>query len=280
LDVLGAALIACATICMVLFVSWGGQSGGYPWGSPVIISLIVVSVVLLVLFILQELRHPLPILNMKLFKERNFSVIMAMMFLIGMVMLGAFAYLPVYFQDLKGDSATESGFKLLPLIAGLMFFAGVASTILTKTGKYTGLLPIGASLCTVGVGLLIKIHADTPYSYIGGALFLLGLGIGFLFPVTTTIVQNSVPHADMANALSSLTFFQTVGGAIGVAIVGSILQIKTKEEIMRTFDYPEAFSYGLSFSFKVTCGIGGVVFLLSWFVRNVELFNKEIAMAA
>jgi len=276
--VLGSIFIASATICMVIFVSWGGQKDGYPWDSAVIICLIIAAIVLLALFIWQENRHPLPILNLQLFKERNFSLIMIMMFLMGLVMLGAFAFLPVYFQTVKGDSATASGFKLLPLVGGLMVFAGVSSAIMTKTGKFTGLLPAGALFSIIGVGILIDLEPGTGYGMVGGALFLIGCGFGFLFPVTTTIVQNSVPVADMANALSSLTFFQTVGGALGVAIVGAVLNEKTLERVMITFDPNDALTYGLAFTFVISTGIAMVVLGLSFFVRNVPLFHKEIAM--
>jgi len=223
LDVLGAVTIASSAICIVLFVTWGGAAMGYAWDSWIIIFLIVMAIALLIAFILQELVHPLPIVNLKLFKNFNFALVMFMMFFAGMCILGGFAFLPVYFQNGLGDGALIAGLKLIPLVFGFLLGAGIAGGYMTKTGKFAGFCPTGATLLSLGTGLLILLELNTNFGYIFLYEVITGCGMGILFPITSVIVQNSVPVPDMANALSCYTFFQTMGGAIGVAVLGAIL---------------------------------------------------------
>jgi len=278
LDVVGSFLIAGAVICIVLFVTWGGQDGGYPWNSGIIIGLIIASIALIALFILQEFRHPLPILNLNLMKNWNFALIMFVMFFAGMTMLGAFAYLPEYFQVVRGDTATISGLKLIPLVFGFLVGAVIAGVRLTKYGKYMGLVPVGAALFMLGTGLLATLTTTSNFGLIFVFEVILGLGLGLIFPVTSTIVQNSVPAEDMANALSAFTFFQTMGGAIGVAILGAILTSRSTDRLAAGDSVPDAYVNALVLLFAVATAPAGVVQIGSLFIKKVDLqLGKETA---
>jgi EmrB/QacA subfamily drug resistance transporter len=219
-DYLGAAVLAVAATAIVLITTWGGNQ--YAWGSPEIVSLAIVAVLATAAFLVVESRVAEPVLPLHVFRNRNFSLATAMSFLLGLAMFGALTFLPLYQQTVQHASATTSGLMLIPLMLGSTVTSLIAGSVTTRTGRYKALPIAGAAIMAVGMYLLTHLGPNT--SRLTSALFfvVLGIGMGFLMQITTLIVQNSVEPGDMGVASSSRTFFQQIGGSIGVSVFGVI----------------------------------------------------------
>jgi len=241
-------------------VLWGGAKDGYPWDSGVIIGLIVASVVLLAAFIAQEARHPFPIVELGMFRVRNVACIMPIMFGVGIQMMAGFSFLPLYFQSVLGDSSIMSGVKIFPMIGGFLLGAGVSSGVLKRFNRVTLLLPEGAVLLTVGLGLLDLIRPDTPYGIIAAVQIAFGLGMGSVMAVTAVVLQNSVSASQMGICMSAFSFFMLLGGALGVAGLGALLNHATESNLPTSTSYQDALCKALNLVFLATCAPGVIVF--------------------
>ena len=155
IDYLGAALIAASVSCILLGTTWGGNE--HAWDSPTILGLFGGGAVLFVLFVLQELRAPEPIMPMDLFNNRVFSIGNGITLMTGMTMFGATAFLPIYMQVVKGVSATSSGLHMLPMSFGAVTMSFFSGRMITSTGRYR-IYPIaGTALLTAGMFLMLRI---------------------------------------------------------------------------------------------------------------------------
>jgi EmrB/QacA subfamily drug resistance transporter len=219
-DYLGAVVIAAGATGIVLLTSWGGSQ--YAWGSWEILTLAAIVAFSLVAFFVVESRATEPILPLHVFKNRNFSLASAMSFLLGFVMLGGMTFLPLYQQTVQHASPTTSGLLLIPLMFGSMVTSLIAGRFTVKTGRYKILPIIGGAVMTVAILLLTNLGPHTSRLVTGLFYVVLGVGMGFLMQITSLIVQNSVELKDMGVASSSRTFFQQIGGSIGVSLFGVI----------------------------------------------------------
>jgi EmrB/QacA subfamily drug resistance transporter len=220
IDYLGAGLLGLAATAIVLVTTWGGTQ--YPWGSGRIIGLGAVAVLATAAFLLVEARAAEPILPLHLFRNRNFSLVAALSFLVGLAMFGAITFLPLYQQTVQGASATVSGLLLTPMMVGVMVTSIVAGQITSRTGRYKALPIIGAALMGAGMYLLSMLGVATTRVTSGLFFVVLGLGMGLLMQITSVMAQNSVALKDIGVASSSRLFFQQIGGSIGVSVFGAI----------------------------------------------------------
>jgi EmrB/QacA subfamily drug resistance transporter len=227
IDYLGAGLLAVAATAIVLLTTWGGSQ--YAWGSTTIVGLGALAVVAAAMFLAVEARAAEPVLPLHVFRNRNFSLSTAMSFLLGLAMFGALTFLPIYQQTVQHLSATGSGLMLIPMMLGSTVTSLIAGQVTTRTGKYKVLPIVGAAIMAVGMFLLTGLGVHTTRLTSGLFFLVLGIGMGFLMQITTLIVQNSVPPADMGVASSSRTFFQQIGGSIGVALFGAIFARRLTE---------------------------------------------------
>ncbi|WP_410092140.1 MDR family MFS transporter [Streptomyces sp. uw30] len=220
IDYLGIGLVAVGASALILATSWGGNE--YAWGSGVIIALFVGGAVALGLFCWAETRAAEPMLPMRLFGNPVFSVCSVLSFIVGFAMLGALTYLPTYLQYVDGDSATVSGVRTLPMVAGLLIASVFSGNVVSKTGKYR-IFPIVGSL-VMGVGLfLMSLMGPSTGAWLESLyMFVLGTGIGLCMQVLTIAVQNTVDYADLGTATSGVTFFRTLGSSFGTAVFGTI----------------------------------------------------------
>jgi len=145
-----------------------------------------------------------------------------MSFLLGFVMLGGMTFLPLYQQTVQHASPTTSGLLLIPLMFGSMVTSLIAGRFTVKTGRYKILPIIGGAVMTVAIVLLTSLGPHTSRLVTGLFYVVLGVGMGFLMQITSLIVQNSVELKDMGVASSSRTFFQQIGGSIGVSLFGVV----------------------------------------------------------
>ena len=230
IDYLGAAVLAVAATAIVLLTTWAGTQ--YAWGSGHIIGLGVIAVLAILAFLAIEKRAAEPVLPLHVFANRNFSLATGMSFLAGVAMLGALTFLPLYQQTVQHASPTTSGLMLIPLMLGSTVTSLIAGQVTSKTGRYKALPIIGGAIMAIGMFLLTQLGPDTSRLTSGAYFVVLGVGMGFLMQITSLIVQNSVDPKDMGVATSSRTFFQQIGGSIGVSVFGAIF-VRRLDEAMR-----------------------------------------------
>ena len=229
IDYVGAILLAVGVVALTLAASWGGSQ--YAWGSWQIIGLFAGSVVFLLAFVYVEGRVAEPILPPRLFRLRNFTVAQILSFLVGAGMFGAVNFLPQYMQNVRGASATASGLLLLPLMFGMLAVMLTTGQITTKTGRYREFPIIGAAFMTAGLLLLLVLGVNTPTLLASALTVVLGIGMGFIMQNTNLITQNSVELRDMGAATGSVTLFRSIGGSLGVALLGSIYTSKLTDTL-------------------------------------------------
>jgi EmrB/QacA subfamily drug resistance transporter len=221
IDYLGAVLLGSTIVCTLLVTVLGGNT--YAWGSLQIKELIIGAIISLILFIINEGRVKEPILPLRLFKNSIFRVSLALSLFSGSVLFGAIIFLPEYQQIVRGYSATKSGLYLLPLVFGLFTASITSGRIISKIGHYKPFPIIGGALITLGFWLFSHISVTTSQLVLSGWMIVLGLGIGMLLQIMVLAVQNSVDRSDLGTATAAVTFFRTLGGALGTAFFGAIL---------------------------------------------------------
>ncbi len=304
IDYLGAALLAAALSLIVLLCTLGGTD--YAWGSPQIIGLGVVALMLVVGFVAVEQRAAEPVLPPRLFRDRVFSVTSAIGLVVGFALFGSVTYLPLFLQVVLGASPTGSGLQILPLMGGLLITSIGSGQLITRTGRYKPFPIAGTAIMVVGLYLLSTMDPHTTRIVASGYMFVLGLGLGLVMQVLVLAVQNAVAYEDLGVATSGATLFRSIGGSVGTAILGSIFSNRLSAELATTLprsvagsvgtgsglntaalkrlpapihaDYLTAFTNALSTVFEVAAGIAAVAFLLSWALEQRPL--RETVAAA
>ena len=231
IDWWGALLLVAGVSCILLATQSGGTN--YPWGSWQVIGLFALGAVGLAGFAIREKLAPEPILPLELFRMQIFTVANIVAFVSGVAMFGALAFLPQYLQLVHGVSATESGLLLLPLLVGLLVMSIASGRYISRTGKYRWFPLAGTILVTIGLILLSHLGAHTSLALVGLYILVFGAGLGLFIQVLTLVVQNSVPMRQMGVATSSVTFFRSMGGAIGASALGAVLTAGIAAEFPR-----------------------------------------------
>lgn len=221
IDYLGAAALVGSMVPLLLALSEAGDT--HPWLSPYILGLFGVSVVMLVVFVLVESRAKEPLLPLDLFRNRIFSVSMAAVFLSAVGMFSTIMFIPLFVQAVIGTSATDSGYILTPLMLSLIVGSVVGGQLVSRWGRYRTLALIGLSIMTLGMLLLSRMGLGTTNGVAVRNMIVTGLGLGITMPLYVIIVQNAFPHSRMGVVTSSVQFFRSIGGTVGVAIMGSLM---------------------------------------------------------
>ena len=229
IDYLGIVFVSLGAAGLTLALSWGGTE--YAWGSSTIIWMIVGSLVSLVIFVFVERRAVDPVLPLRLFRSSVFNVCVALAFIVGFAMLGSMTFLPTYLQYVKGSSATESGLQTLPMVVGLLVMSLLSGTIVSRTGRYKIFPVVGSAVMALGLYLLSRLDAHTPYWEMAVAMLILGIGIGSSMQILTIVVQNTVRYEDLGVATSGVTFFRTLGSSFGAAVFGAVYANVLKNEL-------------------------------------------------
>jgi predicted MFS family arabinose efflux permease len=250
-----------------------------------------------------EARAAEPILPLHVFRNRNFSLAVGMSFLLGLAMFGALTFLPLYQQTVQHLSATGSGLMLIPMMLGSTVTTLIAGQVTTRTGRYKALPIIGGAVMSVGMFLLTLLSVTTSRLTTGLFFVVIGIGMGFLMQVTTLVVQNSVGPGDMGVASSSRTFFQQIGGSIGVAAFGAVFAKRLTDAMAARQPGVHLAGGGGQFNpvvvnhlpplvrhdvfYAITHAVTGVfwwaapataiVFVLAWFIKEVPLRGRAPA---
>ncbi|MDX3689406.1 MFS transporter [Streptomyces europaeiscabiei] len=234
IDYLGTFLIASVATCLVLVASLGGTT--WDWNSPQIIGLSVLAVLLVVVFVAVERRAAEPVLPLKLFRVRTFTLSAVISFVVGFAMFGAMTYLPTFLQVVHGVSPTMSGVHMLPMVFGLLLSSTVSGQIVSRTGRWKVFPVVGTGVTTLGLLLLHQLDADSGNGEMSAYLFVFGLGLGLVMQVLVLVVQNAVPYEDLGVATSGATFFRSIGASFGVAVFGTVFAGHLGEKLTDALD--------------------------------------------
>src|SRR5947209_8767012 len=221
IDVWGSVTLSIAIACTLLATVWGGVQ--YPWGSWQIVGLYAAAVVLLAAFIWTELHAPEPVLPLKLWKSSIFTFSNIASVGVAMSMFGAIFFLPVFVQGVVGNSVTNSGAILVPMLVAMIVTSVAGGQLISRTGRYKALLLGGLAVMGAGYYLLSTFNVSTTNQQVIIAMVLLGLGLGLCMQTYVLIVQNSVSREDMAVATSATQLSRSIGAAVGLAILGTLL---------------------------------------------------------
>lgn len=229
IDYLGTFLIASVATCLVLVASLGGTT--WAWGSTQIIGLAAVSVLLLIAFVYVERRAAEPVLPLKLFRIRTFSLVAVISFVIGFAMFGAMTYLPTFLQVVHGITPTMSGVHMLPMVFGLLITSTGSGQIVSRTGRWKIFPILGTGITAGGLLLLHRLTENSSTLEMSLYFFVFGAGLGLVMQVLVLIVQNAVSYQDLGVATSGATFFRSIGASFGVAIFGTIFTNRLTDKL-------------------------------------------------
>ncbi len=224
MDVPGILLLVLGTSGVVLLTSWTSWSGatGYDWGDARLIGLVLAAAAAVGLFVLAENRAVEPILPLHLFKNRTFTLATLIGVVIGAGMFAALAFLPTFLQMATGAGVTESGFRMLPLMAGLMLTAIGSGVLITRTGRYRAFPIVGLGIVTLGMAWLTTLSGGVSMLLFSTMIFTVGFGLGLVMQTIVLAVQNSVDPHEIGTATSANNFFREIGAAVGTALFSTI----------------------------------------------------------
>jgi EmrB/QacA subfamily drug resistance transporter len=293
IDYMGAAFLAGALTCIILFTSQGGTI--LPWSSPQLWFTLAMGLVCIAGFIYEERDAAEPIMPLELFKQRTFLLSSLIGFIIGVSLFGSVTFIPLYLQVVKGSTPSEAGMQMLPMMGGLLVMSVITGRVISKIGKYR-MFPIGGTfLVAVAMTLLARLEISTPihvmYLYMG----LLGLGLGMVMQVLILAVQNTVEFRHMGVATSGATLFRSIGGSVGVAGFGAVFSnglaarletlIPPDTELPHSLgpaaihqlptalrdDYLQAFSGALHMVYLSASCVVVLAFALAWLLKDHPL---------
>ncbi|MFJ5260536.1 MFS transporter [Streptomyces sp. NPDC088387] len=217
----GAFFITASVSLLLVWVTFAGDK--YDWVSWQTYAMVGGTIALLLVFMLIESKASEPIIPLRLFRNRTITLASIASLFVGIAMFAGTIFFSQYFQLARDKSPTMSGVLTIPLIAGLFVSSTVSGRIITKTGRWKAWLLIGGVLITAGLGLLGTIEYNTPYWHVGVFMALLGLGVGMMMQNLVLATQNQVAPSDLGVASSVVTFFRSLGGAVGVSALGAVL---------------------------------------------------------
>ena len=229
IDYFGALLLVIAVVGLLIGLSVLGPENGWTDGRT--LGAIGGGLAFALFFIAWESKAVEPILPLTLFNNKTFSLTSIIAFIIGAGMFGAIIMLPLYLQIIQGNSATEAGLKLIPLMLGILTFTVTSGRMITKTGKYKKYPVAGTIIMSLGIFLMSTAGVDTPYWQIAFFAVVVGGGLGLSMQTIVIALQNAVDFKDLGIATSSNTFFRTLGGAFGTAIFGTILSDRVAQNL-------------------------------------------------
>ncbi|MFE1076731.1 MFS transporter [Streptomyces sp. NPDC058783] len=310
-DWAGAFFVTAAVCLLLIWVTFADDK--YSWMSWQTGAMVGGAIVLTLLFLLVESKASEPIIPLRLFRNRTITLASLASLFVGIAMFAGTVYFSQYFQLARDKSPTMSGVMTIPMIGGLFVSSTVSGIVITKTGKWKRWLLSGGVLLTAGLGLLSTMRYDTPYWHIGIFMALMGLGVGMMMQNLVLCTQNQVDPSDLGSASSTVTFFRSLGGAVGVSVLGSIMstrishyatdtigQLKPEDQMaagkalgsgqipdmdllpapIRTW-LESAYGHGIADIFLYVAPIALLGFLVTLFIKEVPLRTKgALAQAA
>ncbi|MFE9737772.1 MDR family MFS transporter [Streptomyces sp. NPDC006477] len=220
-DWAGALFISAAVSLLLIWVTFAGDK--YDWMSWQTAVMVLGAIALGGIFVLVESKASEPIIPLRLFRNRTITLASLASLFVGVAMFAGTVFFSQYFQLARNESPTMSGVLTIPMIAGLFVSSTVSGLVITKTGRWKAWLVSGGAFAAGGLGLLGTIRYDTAYWHIALFMAVLGLGLGMMMQNLVLCTQNQVAPADLGAASSVVTFFRSLGGAIGVSALGAVM---------------------------------------------------------
>jgi EmrB/QacA subfamily drug resistance transporter len=308
IDYTGAALVTAGASALLLAAQFG-SNGQYAWGSPIVISLFVAGGALFAFFVLWEMKFASePILPMRLFRNQVFTMANTMALVVGLTMMGSLIYISVYLQFVVGYSPTVAGLAILPMMLGIMPASIIGGRLISRIGKYKPFPIAGTAIAVVGMFLMSRLGQDTSAAVRGVYMFVLGVGLGLVMPVLTLAVQNALPFKDIGTGTSANLFFRNMGSSFGTALFGAILTNRMAHYVKDALgsrasalggsgasgslnraqlnalnvQHPgieqvmlHSFVEAMSLVFMIAAAIMAIAFVLSLFLKQVELRTAD-----
>ena len=311
-DWAGAFFVAAAVSLLLVWVTFAGDK--YDWISWQTYAMVGGSVVLGLIFVLVESKAKEPIIPLRLFRNRTITLASLASLFVGVAMFTGTVFFSQYFQLARDKSPTMSGVMTIPMIGGLFVSSTVSGQFITRTGRWKAWLVSGGVLVTAGLGLLGTIRYDTAYWKMSIFMALLGLGIGMMMQNLVLCTQNQVAPSDLGSASSTVTFFRSLGGAVGVSALGAVMAHRITHYVtegaaalspkyqaalagsssssdslpdlgklpvpLRTL-MESAYGHGIADVFLIAGCLAALAFLISLFIKEVPLRTKGgLAQAA
>ncbi|QHT58370.1 MFS transporter [Cellulomonas sp. H30R-01] len=221
IDYLGAALLSAGIALLLLWVTFAGDS--FAWASWQTAAMVGGSIALLALAVWAESRAAEPIIPLHLFKNRTLVLSVVASVAVGIALFGTSVFLSQYMQLARGKTPTESGLLTIPMVVGVFVASTLSGQIISRTGRYKGFMVAGATVLTAGLVLMGTIHYDTSFTLVALYMVILGTGVGMLMQNLVLAVQNTLDVREVGSGTSTVAFFRTLGGAIGVSALGAVL---------------------------------------------------------
>ena len=237
IDYIGIVLLLIAVVPAMLGLSWGGSEHG--WASIRVLGSLGLAVLATILFILNELRAPNPIMPLTLYRNPIMAVGLVITLLLGATMFIGSVFMPLFFQGSLGKSATDSGLLSTAMMLGTVFGATIFGQLLSRFGgRYRSLGLIGIIIMAIGLIMLAQINTDVSLGFVITSMVIMSFGMGTTFPCFNIAIQNSVRLKDIGIATSSAQFIRSIGASAGLAVLGSLLTTRFASKLQ--LNLPEA----------------------------------------
>ncbi|GAA1991387.1 MDR family MFS transporter [Kitasatospora viridis] len=222
-DYRGAGLLTAAVSALLVAAVLGGST--LSWTSPQVLALLAGAAVLAVAFVVNERRAAQPLLPLHLFRKPEIGLAMAITFVVGTAMFGAFVFLPLYLQVVRGDGPTTGGLQLLPLMIAVMAGSGLSGWLIAVVlGRTKRVVLLGIATMTVSLYLFSRLDAGTPRWELWLFEAVMGAGMGMVVSKLIILVQNSAGRSEIGTITAQAAFFRIIGAAIGTAVFGAVLE--------------------------------------------------------
>lgn len=233
----GILTMALGTTGIVLLTSWESLGhDGYDWSDPTLLGVLLGTAVLVGLFVFIENRVAEPLIPLRLFKNRTFTITTLIGLVLGMGMFSAMAMLPTFLQMSAGAGVTESGLLMLPMMAGVMLTSIVSGFAISKTGRYKMFPVAGLAITILGMIWLTRLEGGMSLWLFGAMIFVLGAGMGLIMQTIVLAVQNSVDPHELGTATSSNNFFREIGAAVGTAAFTTVFTSRLTDNLQGVFE--------------------------------------------
>jgi EmrB/QacA subfamily drug resistance transporter len=229
LDYAGALLVAAGVSSLLIWVSLAGQQ--FAWASWQTAALVAAGIGLLVTAVIVERHAPEPLVPLELFNKRTVVLAVIASVAVGIAMFGTTVFLSQYMQVARGKSPTESGLLTIPMVVGLFVASTLIGRLVTRTGRYKRYMLIGTGLLTAGLALMGTLDETTSLVELAAFMIVVGAGVGMLMQNLVLVVQNSVTQHEIGAGSSLVAFFRSLGGAVGVSVLGALLAAKASASI-------------------------------------------------
>jgi EmrB/QacA subfamily drug resistance transporter len=230
IDYAGATLIAGGVSALLIWVSLAGQN--FDWISWQTAALVALGLGLCAAAVLVERHAAEPLVPLRLFSDRSVVLAVIASVAVGIAMFGTTVFLSQYMQIARGKSPTESGLLSIPMVVGLFLASTIIGRLVTRTGVYKRWMLLGATLLTIGLALMGTVDETSSLLELAVFMALVGAGVGMLMQNLVLIVQNTVRFEDIGAGSSLIAFFRSLGGAIGVSVLGALLATHARDDIV------------------------------------------------